>query len=221
MNKNSFLPLIALFLTFILVSCAGESNPTSVATSDSLTVNPQQDSVAEIDRNAEDQHIEVYNYNYLDTTVRVDGDYTITCIRYNIDGEDEDETCTIKNTKTGVIIDSLGYVTRIKDGYIFNESSDEVAGYGILTLIKIEDERVVHTFYFKDYYELDKDKLKIYEIVRDEEYLNLNKSKLPPIPEQQGDIDLSDNYAYAEQRIFYFKTGEIKNTGKFITFYEQ
>lgn len=221
MNKNSFLTLIALILTFILVSCAGESNPTSVATSDSLTVNPQQDSVAEIDRNAEDQHIEVYNYNYLDTTVRVDGDYTITCIRYNIDGEDEDETCTIKNTKTGVIIDSLGYVTRIKDGYIFSESSDDVMNYGILTLIKIEDERVVHTFYFKEYYELDKDKLKIYEIVRDEEYLNLNKSKLPPIPEQQGDIDLSDNYAYAEQRIFYFKTGEIKNTGKFITFYEQ
>jgi hypothetical protein len=221
MNKNSFLPLIALFLTFILVSCAGESNPTSVATSDSLTVNPQQDSVAEIDRNAEDQHIEVYNYNYLDTTVRVDGDYTITCIRYNIDGEDEDETCTIKNTKTGVIIDSLGYVTRIKDGYIFSESSDDVMNYGILTLIKIEDEREVHTFYFKEYYELDKDKLKIYEVVNDDEYLNLNKSKLPPIPEQQGDIDLSDNYAYAEQRIFYFKTGEIKNTGKFITFYEQ
>jgi hypothetical protein len=219
MNKNSFLPLIALFLTFILVSCAGESNPTSVATSDSLTVNPQQDSVAEIDRNAEDQHIEVITY--LDTTVRVDGDYTITCITYYIDGQDEDDVCTIKNIKTGVVIDSLGYVTRIKDGYIFNESSDEVAGYGILTLIKIEDERVVHTFYFKDYYELDKDKLKIYEIVRDEEYLNLNKSKLPPIPEQQGDIDLSDNYAYAEQRIFYFKTGEIKNTGKFITFYEQ
>jgi hypothetical protein len=219
MNKNSFLPLIALILTFILVSCAGESNPTSVATSDSLTVNPQQDSVAEIDRNAEDQHIEVITY--LDTTVRVDGDYTITCITYYIDGQDEDDVCTIKNIKTGVVIDSLGYVTRIKDGYIFNESSDEVAGYGILTLIKIEDERVVHTFYFKDYYELDKDKLKIYEIVRDEEYLNLNKSKLPPIPEQQGDIDLSDNYAYAEQRIFYFKTGEIKNTGKFITFYEQ
>jgi|688.fasta_scaffold35562_1 hypothetical protein len=219
MNKNSFLTLIALILTFILVSCAGESNPTSVATSDSLTVNPQQDSVAEIDRNAEDQHIEVITY--LDTTVRVDGDYTITCITYYIDGQDEDDVCTIKNIKTGVVIDSLGYVTRIKDGYIFNESSDEVAGYGILTLIKIEDERVVHTFYFKDYYELDKDKLKIYEIVRDEEYLNLNKSKLPPIPEQQGDIDLSDNYAYAEQRIFYFKTGEIKNTGKFITFYEQ
>jgi hypothetical protein len=219
MNKNSFLTLIALILTFILVSCAGESNPTSVATSDSLTVNPQQDSVAEIDRNAEDQHIEVITY--LDTTVRVDGDYTITCITYYIDGQDEDDVCTIKNIKTGVVIDSLGYVTRIKDGYIFNESSDEVAGYGILTLIKIEDERVVHTFYFKDYYELDKDKLKIYEIVRDEEYLNLNKSKLPPIPEQQGDIDLSDNYAYAEQRIFYFKTGEIKNTGKFINFYEQ
>lgn len=219
MNKNSFLTLIALILTFILVSCAGESNPTSVATSDSLTVNPQQDSVAEIDRNAEDQHIEVITY--LDTTVRVDGDYTITCITYYIDGQDEDDVCTIKNIKTGVVIDSLGYVTRIKDGYIFNESSDEVAGYGILTLIKIEDERVVHTFYFKDYYELDKDKLKIYEIVRDEEYLNLNKSKLPPIPEQQGDIDLSDNYAYAEQRIFYFKTEEIKNTGKFITFYEQ
>jgi hypothetical protein len=219
MNKNSFLTLIALILTFILVSCAGESNPTSVATSDSLTVNPQQDSVAEIDRNAEDQHIEVITY--LDTTVRVDGDYTITCITYYIDGQDEDDVCTIKNIKTGVVIDSLGYVTRIKDGYIFNESSDEVAGYGILTLIKIEDERVVHTFYFKEYYELDKDKLKIYEIVRDEEYLNLNKSKLPPIPEQQGDIDLSDNYAYAEQRIFYFKTGEIKNTGKFITFYEQ
>jgi hypothetical protein len=219
MNKNSFLTLIALILTFILVSCAGESNPTSVATSDSLTVNPQQDSVAEIDRNAEDQHIEVITY--LDTTVRVDGDYTITCITYYIDGQDEDDVCTIKNIKTGVVIDSLGYVTRIKDGYIFNESSDEVAGYGILTLIKIEDERVVHTFYFKEYYELDKDKLKIYEIVRDEEYLNLNKSKLPPIPEQQGDIDLSDNYAYAEQRIFYFKTEEIKNTGKFITFYEQ
>lgn len=221
MNKNSFLTLIALILTFILVSCAGESNPTSVATSDSLTVNPQQDSVAEIDRNAEDQHIEVYNYNYLDTTVRVDGDYTITCITYYIDGQDEDDVCTIKNIKTGVVIDSLGYVTRIKDGYIFSESSDDVMNYGILTLIKIEDERVVHTFYFKEYYELDKDKLKIYEIVRDEEYLNLNKSKLPPIPEQQGDIDLSDNYAYAEQRIFYFKTGEIKNTGKFITFYEQ
>jgi hypothetical protein len=166
MNKNSFLTLIALILTFILVSCAGESNPTSVATSDSLTVNPQQDSVAEIDRNAEDQHIEVITY--LDTTVRVDGDYTITCITYYIDGQDEDDVCTIKNIKTGVVIDSLGYVTRIKDGYIFNESSDEVAGYGILTLIKIEDERVVHTFYFKDYYELDKDKLKIYEIVRDE-----------------------------------------------------
>jgi hypothetical protein len=219
MNKNSFLTLIALILTFILVSCAGESNPTSVATSDSLTVNPQQDSVAEIDRNAEDQHIEVITY--LDTTVRVDGDYTITCITYYIDGQDEDDVCTIKNIKTGVVIDSLGYVTRIKDGYIFSESSDDVMNYGILTLIKIEDERVVHTFYFKDYYELDKDKLKIYEIVRDEEYLNLNKSKLPPIPEQQGDIDLSDNYAYAEQRIFYFKTGEIKNTGKFITFYEQ
>jgi hypothetical protein len=219
MNKNSFLTLIALILTFILVSCAGESNPTSVATSDSLTVNPQQDSVAEIDRNAEDQHIEVITY--LDTTVRVDGDYTITCITYYIDGQDEDDVCTIKNIKTGVVIDSLGYVTRIKDGYIFNESSDEVAGYGILTLIKIEDERVVHTFYFKEYYELDKDKLKIYEVVNDDEYLNLNKSKLPPIPEQQGDIDLSDNYAYAEQRIFYFKTGEIKNTGKFITFYEQ
>ena len=219
MNKNSFLTLIALILTFILVSCAGESNPTSVATSDSLTVNPQQDSVAEIDRNAEDQHIEVITY--LDTTVRVDGDYTITCITYYIDGQDEDDVCTIKNIKTGVVIDSLGYVTRIKDGYIFNESSDEVAGYGILTLIKIEDERVVHTFYFKEYYELDKDKLKIYEVVNDDEYLNLNKSKLPPIPEQQGDIDLSDNYAYAEQRIFYFKTEEIKNTGKFITFYEQ
>jgi hypothetical protein len=219
MNKNSFLTLIALFLTFILVSCAGESNPTSVATSDSLTVNPQQDSVAEIDRNAEDQHIEVINY--LDTTVRVDGDYTITCITYNIDGQDEDDVCTIKNIKTGVVIDSLGHVTRIKDGYIFSESSDDVMNYGILTLIKIEDERVVHTFYFKEYYELDKDKLKIYEVVRDDEYLNLNKSKLPPIPEQQGDIDLSDNYAYAEQRIFYFKTEEIKNTGKFITFYEQ
>jgi hypothetical protein len=219
MNKNSFLTLIALILTFILVSCAGESNPTSVATSDSLTVNPQQDSVAEIERNAEDQHIEVITY--LDTTVRVDGDYTITCITYYIDGQDEDDVCTIKNIKTGVVIDSLGYVTRIKDGYIFSESSDDVMNYGILTLIKIEDEREVHTFYFKEYYELDKDKLKIYEIVRDEEYLNLNKSKLPPIPEQQGDIDLSDNYAYAEQRIFYFKTGEIKNTGKFITFYEQ
>lgn len=219
MNKTFYLPLMALLLSLIIISCAGESNPTSVATNDSLTVNSQQDSVVEIDRNAEAQHNT--GYTYLDTTVRVDGDYTITCIRYNIDGEEEDETCTIKNTKTGVIIDSLGYVTRIKNGYIFNESSDDVGNYGILTLIKIEDKREVHTFYFKDQYELDKDKLKIYEIVRDKEYLNLNKSKLPPIPEQQEGLDLSDNYAYAEQRIFYFKTEEIKNTGKFINFYEQ
>ncbi|MFY8021166.1 MAG: hypothetical protein ACOVP1_08210 [Bacteroidia bacterium] len=203
--------LILLFSLFLLASCGSNSSTPAENTIDSASIKAQQDSINNLNSTNELISEDALEVTYLDTTIEVMGDFTVSQIRYN-DGERDNITNMVKNNKSGVSYELGGEIhKKVGNFFLVGNDGSETTNEQYLRVAKVEDGNGIHDFIYQDEYKIEKDNLIILALVNTREVSD--QTKLPNCEEEMKNPSLS--FATAEEQIVNLKTGELKHTQKY------
>ncbi len=203
--------LILLFSLFLLASCGSNSSTPAENTVDSVSIKAQQDSINNLNSANELISEDALEVTYLDTTIEVMGDYTVSQIRYN-DGERDNLTNMVKNNKSGVSYELGGEIhKKVGNFFLVGNDGSETTIEQYLRVAKAEDGQSIHNFIYQDEYKIEKDNLIILVVISKGDILD--QTKIPNCEEEMKDN--LQNIGYAEEQIVNLKTGELKHTQKY------
>jgi hypothetical protein len=203
--------LILLFSLFLLASCGSNSSTPAENTVDSVSIKAQQDSINNLNSANELISEDALEVTYLDTTIEVMGDYTVSEIRYN-DGERDGITNIVKNNKNGVSYELGGEIhKKVGNFFLVGNDGSESSIEEYLHVIKAEDGKSIYDFFYQEEYKIEKENLIIFVIINKGDVSD--QTKLPNCEEEMKDN--LQNIGYAEEQIVNLKTGELKHTQKY------
>jgi hypothetical protein len=203
--------LILLFSLFLLASCGSNSSTPAENIIDSASIKAQQDSINNLNSTNELISEDALEVTYLDTTIEVMGDFTVSRITYN-DGERDLITNMVKNNKSGVSFELGGAIhKKVGNFFLVGNDGSETTNDQYLRVAKAEDGNGIHDFIYQDEYKIEKDNLIILALINEREVSD--KSKLPNCEEEMKNT--THNFAIAEEQIVNLKTGELKHTQKY------